>query len=232
MKTLALIALVACAPTPQQAVAPVATPPQPPAAAAPVATPPMFAPPATGPDAGHSFRLHKFMQEIGREADTFAVTPDGNIVASSSFAFRDRGWTVPLSARVEMTRAGALLSYEIWGDTSRLSYIDERVRLRSDGAYDVTRDGKQTRVALAPGAIIASGYAPMLVQELALQTWRARGKPAAMPTLEGGSLAISSRGSESYDGPAGKITLEHVAIGGLVGVSRTRGSTTRDCSQR
>jgi imidazolonepropionase-like amidohydrolase len=221
MKALVVIALAACAPTPQPAGAP--APPQPPAAARPVvastraANPPaMFAPPATGADATHGFRLHKFMQEIGREADIYVVTPDGTIEASSSFAFRDRGWTVPLSARVELGSDGSLISYEIWGDTSRLSYIDERVRLRSDGAYDITRDGKRERVVAAPGSVVASGYAPMLVQELVLQTWRARGKPSAMPVLEGGVLAISSRGTETYDGPAGKLALEHVAIGGLV----------------
>jgi imidazolonepropionase-like amidohydrolase len=176
----------------------------------------MFAPPATGEDAGHDFRLHKFMQQIGREDDTFVTTPDGTIEAKSSFSFRDRGWTVPLSARIELARDGALISYAIWGDTSRLSKLDERVELRSDGAYDITRDGKRTRVELAPGAVVASGYAPMLVQELVLQTWRARGKPASMPLALGGELTISSRGNESYDVPAGKVALEHVAIGGLV----------------
>jgi hypothetical protein len=214
MNRLALIAVAACAPTTQQTVAP-AQPPQPPAAAPPVATA-MFTPPATGADATHGFRLHKFMQEIGREADTYVTTPDGTTVASSSFAFRDRGWTVPLSARIALTRDGALLDYEIWGGTSRISDIDERVQRRPDGAYDITRDGKRERVVAAPGSVVASGYAPMLVQELVLQTWRARRKPAAMPLVEGGELAISSRGNETYDGPAGKLALEHVAIGGLV----------------
>jgi imidazolonepropionase-like amidohydrolase len=176
----------------------------------------MFAPPATGRDAEHGFRLHKFMQEIGREDDTYVATPGGTIEAKSSFSFRDRGWTVPLSARIELGSDGTLISYAIWGNTSRISDIDERVQLRSDGAYDLTRDGKRTRVELAPGAVVASGYAPMLVQELVLQTWRAHGKPASMPLLEGGELTIRSRGSESYTGPAGNVALEHVAIGGLV----------------
>jgi imidazolonepropionase-like amidohydrolase len=176
----------------------------------------MFAPPPVGPDAARSFRLHKFMQEIGREGDTYVATPGGTIEAKSSFAFRDRGWTVPLSARMELGSDGSLISYAIWGDTSRSSDIDERVQLRSDGAYDVTRDGKRARVALAPGAVVASGYAPMLVQDLVLRTWLARGKPASMPLLDGGELAIRSRGNESYDGPTGKVELEHVAIEGLV----------------
>jgi hypothetical protein len=192
----------------------------------------MFAPPATGEDAGHSFRLHKFMQEIGREGDTFVTTPDGTTEAKSSFSFRDRGWTVALSARVELARDGALISYAIWGDTSRLSKIDERVQLRSDGAYDVTRDGKRTRVELAPGAVVASGYAPMLVQELVLQTWRARGKPASMPLAS----AASSRSARA----ATRATTCHRARSrssmsrspASCGASKMYGSTTRISSPR
>lgn len=185
---------------------------------APIAAPPpasrpavALAVPATGPDAARGFILHKFMQEIGAEIDTFTPTPEG-IEVKATFAYRDRGSTVALAAKLVLATDGALRSYAVWGETSRASQIDERVDRRGDGAYDVLRDGKAARVEPVAGAIVASGYAPMAIQDLVLRTWVARGKPATLPLLTGGELTIRSRGTETYD----QVTLEHVAIGGLV----------------
>ena len=218
MKSFAILAVVVACSTPSAP--PIAAPTQ---LATPAASPAIaqlprvtFELPATGPDASTSFRLHKILQAIGREADTFVALPDGGVEAKATFAFRDRGSTVPLAAALELAPDGSVRRYAIWGDTSRISEVDERIELRSDGAYDVLHAGKRERVVAPAGAVIASGYAPMLIQDLVLRTWLARGRPKTLPLVTGGELAITPRGTETYDGPAGKLTLEHIAIGGLV----------------
>ena len=90
--------------------------------------------------------------------------------------------------------------------------IDERVERRPDGAYDIARDGVVTRVAEPGLAVIDSGYAPMLMQDLLLRAWIQHGRPKVMAKLPEGELRIESRGTQTY----GTLALEHVAISGLV----------------
>ncbi len=171
---------------------------------------------ATGPDADVDFVLNKGLDEIGAEQDRFVARPDGTIAASALFAYRDRKVTVPLAASLTIAADGSLVRYAVWGSTSRFTGLDELVERRADGAYDITRGTERARVAAAPNAIVAPGYAPMLMQALALRVWNQRGRPAKLPTLEGGELEISSRGKEAYQLGGKSLELEHVAIHGLV----------------
>jgi imidazolonepropionase-like amidohydrolase len=172
-------------------------------------------PPPLGADSVN-FTLHKILAEVGSERDTYVATPDGGTEAKAVFSYRDRTQTVPLAASFDFGPDGALTHYAAWGRTSRLTSIDDRVDAR-DGAYDVSRAGDEpTRVKPAGVAVAASGFAPILAQALMLRAWNQHGRPATMAMLPEGSVAIEARGKETYDGEKGKITLEHVAVSGLV----------------
>ncbi len=163
------------------------------------------------------FRLHKFLQDIGTERDTYTPVA-GGVEAKASFSFRDRGTTVPLAARYLLTADGAVQRFEVWGSTSRLSLIDEAVERLPDGSYVVKRlGGPDARVRPASPPVAASGYAPVLGQDLLLRAWVARGRPRTMQLLPEATVTIESRGRETYDGEGGKkVALEHVALSGLV----------------
>ncbi len=171
-----------------------------------------------GPTETVTFRLHKFMQEIGTERDTYRSVRGGT-EAKAVFGFRDRGSTVSLAASYLLAADGSLRRYQAWGDTSRLSSIDDRVEALGGGRYLVSR-AQQAEAPVRMGAaapVAMSGYAPLLGQDLLVRSWVARGRPRSIPLLPSGSATFEPRGSDTVTGEDGaKVTLEHVAIGGLV----------------
>ena len=172
-------------------------------------------PPPLGADR-IAYTLHKFMAEVGAERDTFVAMPDGGTEAKAVFSYRDRMATVPLAARFDFGPDGALREYAAWGRTSRFTVIDDRVDARG-GAFEVSRGGGKPASVRPDGvAIAASGYAPVLAQALMLRAWNQHGRPAKMAMLPEGEVAIEARGKETYNGEKGKVTLEHVAVSGLV----------------
>jgi imidazolonepropionase-like amidohydrolase len=172
------------------------------------------APPPLGADV--RFTLHKFLNEVGSERDTYIATADGGTEAKAVFSYRDRKDTVPLAARYDFGADGALQEYQACGRTSRFTQIDERIDARH-GGFEVWHEGARTATARPAGAaVVLSGYAPMLGQDLMLRAWNQRGRPATLQMLPEGEVAIESRGKESYDGKSGKVTLEHLAVSGLV----------------
>jgi imidazolonepropionase-like amidohydrolase len=215
MRLLPFALMAACAPPPR-APEPKPVPPPP--------TPPVVLPPATfttppaalGKADSVGFVLHKFLLELGGERDTYAALPGGGVEAKAVFSYRDRGATVPLAASVAIGPDGRIRHFAAWGGTSRFTTIDDRIDLRADGAYDVTRDGSVRRVSPPAPFVVASGYAPMLLQDLAFRAWNQQGRPAKLAMLPEGELAIAARGKETYDGPAGKVTLEHLSVTGFV----------------
>jgi imidazolonepropionase-like amidohydrolase len=163
------------------------------------------------------FTLHKFLAEVGVEIDTYVALPGGGTEAKALFSYRDRRSMVPLAASFTFGSTGALERYAAWGRTSRFTKIDDRIDARTDGGFDVRRaDAKVTRVVPGGLAVVGSGYAPMLAQELMLRAWSQHGRPAKIALLPEGEVAIESRGNETYDGATGKVTLEHVAVSGLL----------------
>jgi hypothetical protein len=109
------------------------------------------------------FHLHKVLRKIGIERDTSTPGGDGTVEIKASFGFQDRGTEVPLAATFQLAQDGSLLSYAAWGNTSRMSAIDERVDVDADGVYLVRRLG-ETPVRVRPRApfAVGSGYAPVL----------------------------------------------------------------------
>jgi imidazolonepropionase-like amidohydrolase len=162
------------------------------------------------------FHLHKVLRKIGVERDTFTPRGDGTMEIKASFGFQDRGTEVPLAAAFRVSPGGVIRSYEAWGSTSRLTAIDERVELDADGSYVTQRLG-ETPLRVRPRApfAVASGYAPVLAQDLMLRKWVESGRPATMALVPEGTLTIESRGKETYVVEEKSIDLEHVSVRGL-----------------
>ena len=162
------------------------------------------------------FHLHKILRKIGIERDSFTPSPDGSMEIKASFAFQDRGTEVPLAAVFRFDPSGELRSYAAWGNTSRISAIDDRVELDADGSYVAQRLGQvPLRVKPRPPFAAASGYAPVLAQDLMLRKWVESGRPATMALVPEGTLTIESRGKESYPVEGKTVELEHVSVRGL-----------------
>jgi hypothetical protein len=162
------------------------------------------------------FHLHKFLRKVGIERDTLTPGSDGSAEIKASFGFQDRGTEVPLAAAFRIGEGGVLRSYEVWGNTSRLSSIDERVDLEADGSYLVRRLG-EAPVRVRPRApfAVASGYAPVLAQDLMLRKWVRNGRPPAMHLVPEGTVTLESRGQETHEVEGKSVELEHVAVRGL-----------------
>lgn len=163
------------------------------------------------------FHLHKFLLPVGVEVDTYVPTGTGEVEAKASFGFQDRGSQVTLAASFLLGTDGAPVDYAAWGRTSRSSSIDERVHVAADGSAAVHRVGAApVRVRTDERAVISSGYAPVLAQDLMLRTWVARGRPPTMPRLPEGTVRVTTRAREVYALEGKSVTLEHVSVEGLV----------------
>jgi imidazolonepropionase-like amidohydrolase len=164
-----------------------------------------------------AFRLHKFMQEIGTERDTYRPVA-GGLEARATFAFRDRGSTVSLAATYRLGADGSLRRYQAWGTSSRMSSVDDRIEARGRGEFLVSRDGQPDARVRAAAPFATSGYAPVLGQDLLLRAWVARGRPRSIRLLlPDGTATFESRGVDTIKGEAGAmVKLEHVSVGGLV----------------
>ncbi|MCY1059359.1 amidohydrolase family protein [Nannocystis sp. SCPEA4] len=163
------------------------------------------------------FHLHKFLQRIGVERDTYTRDGAGDLEAKASFGFQDRGSQVTLAAAFRLGPDGLPRDYQAWGRTSRMSTIDERVTREADGSFTQSRVGEAPVHATPPAAyVIASGYAPILAQDLLLRAWVARGRPATMTLLPAATVTIEARGKQEYEVEGKRVTLEHVSVRGLV----------------
>jgi imidazolonepropionase-like amidohydrolase len=162
------------------------------------------------------FTLYKLLAETGSEQDTYVAMPGGGTEAKAVFSYRDRTQTMPLAEVYDFASDGALLRHAAWGRTSRYTAEDDRIEARG-GGFAVSHAGASPTIVRPEGlAVAVSGYAPMLGQDLMLRAWNQHGRPPKMALLPAGEVAIESRGKETYDGAAGKVTLEHVAVTGLV----------------
>src|SRR5260221_14210107 len=73
------------------------------------------------------FNLHKFEQLIGRE--TYTLMPSqGEVVLKSDFKFTDRGTSVPLTATLTMEKDLMPRDFQIKGNISRFSSIENRLQ--------------------------------------------------------------------------------------------------------
>src|SRR5579862_7108394 len=121
--------------------------------------------PASSPVEQGKFTLHKFEQAIGEE--TYEIRREGESLAvKMDFKFTDRGRAVPLSATFRGSLEYTPGTFEIKGNTSRITTIDEAVTIEADKVHLRTRD-KESDVAAPTGPYFTiAGYAPTTMQML------------------------------------------------------------------
>jgi imidazolonepropionase-like amidohydrolase len=161
-----------------------------------------------------TFLLHKMEQPIGEE--TYEITRDGqSLTVKMEFKFTDRGTPVPLAATF---RGGADLTpenFEIKGQTSRDSTIDEAVEVSAEKVRLRNHD-KWTEAARPKQFFTIAGYAPAAMQMLLVRYWAAHGSPAEMETLPVGRVKVGPRGQDSIKIAGRNETLDRFTIEGLI----------------
>jgi len=161
------------------------------------------------------YRLYKFQQPIGTERAIAERRADGTTEVRSTFAFNDRGTTVPLASLLALDSSGAPLRFQIWGSTSRHSAADDRVTIAS-GIAEVEHGGETSRKPVPERFFVSGGYAPVAVTERLWMYWNAHGRPAVLPLLPAGEVRIAARGSdEIVDDSGATQRLERFSIAGL-----------------
>src|SRR4029077_13834695 len=142
-----------------------------------------------------TFRLHKMEQPIGEE--TYEIARENqSITVKMDFKFTDRGTPVSLPATV---RAAADLTpekFEIKGQTSRSTAIDEAVEVGADKVRLRNRD-EWTEAARPKQFFTIAGYAPAAMQMLLVRYWATHGSPAELETLPVGRVKVEPRGQDT-----------------------------------
>ena len=153
-----------------------------------------------------SFNLHKFEQLIGKETYTMARS-DKELVLRSDFKFTDRGTAVPLTATLVMEPDLTPREFQIKGNISRFSSIENAVHGRSAG-----------QVTIPPGENFfdIQGYAPVAVQMMLVRYWRSHGSPKTLKTLPRGEVQIQEQGTEEFTIGSRKVQLHKLSVRGLL----------------
>jgi imidazolonepropionase-like amidohydrolase len=171
-------------------------------------------PSAAGVAEQGKFILHKFENPIGEE--TFQIVRDGDSLnVKMDFKFTDRGTPVPLSATFRGSEDLTPQAFEIKGQNSRSTAIDEAVEVRSGQIRLRDRD-KWTEVARPAQFFTIAGYAPATMQMLMVRFWASHGSPAEMVTLPSGRVKIEPRGQDVIAIDGKNETLDRFTIEGLI----------------
>jgi imidazolonepropionase-like amidohydrolase len=142
------------------------------------------------------FTLHKFEQPIGEE--TYEIRRDGDSLAVKvDFKFTDRGQAVPLTATFRSAPDFTPQAFEIKGNTSRGTTIDEAVTVASDTVHLRTRDKQSDLATLSGPFFTIAGYSPATMQMLMVRYWATHGSPAQLPTLPSGIVKVEPRGQDT-----------------------------------
>jgi len=160
------------------------------------------------------FLLHKFEQPIGEE--TYEIEPDGNsLTAKIDFKFTDRGTDVPLSATFRSTLDLTPEAFEIKGQTSRDTKVDEAVEVLQGKTR--LRDHDAWTEAIPPKQFFTiAGYAPTTMQMLMVRFWAAHGSPAQLATLPHGKVKIERRGQDTISLNGQSDTFDRYTVEGLI----------------
>ena len=143
---------------------------------------------AAAPVEQGKFILHKFEQPIGQE--TYEVTKDGDSLAvKMDFKFTDRGSPVPLTASFRGAADWTPEEFEIKGNNSRSTTIDDAVEVQAEKVRVRDRE-KWTESARPAQFFTIAGYAPATMQMLMVRYWAAHGSPAQLATLPSGKVKI------------------------------------------
>ena len=170
-----------------------------------------------------AFRLHKFKQPIGWERDTIR-SDSASINASMHFLFVDRGTPVPLVAHWIGAADFTPSHFDIKGNTSRLSTINDTVEsdtvlLPTGSRRTRITSGAQSKIitmSRAERAFTIGGYAPVLMQECLVGYWQKHGKPTSLSTTPVGEVHIVDRGRDTIAIAGAPHILRRYAINGLI----------------
>jgi imidazolonepropionase-like amidohydrolase len=161
-----------------------------------------------------TFRLHKMEQPIGEE--TYEIARDGqSITVKMEFKFTDRGTPVPLAATLRAASDLTPERFEIKGQTSRSTVIDEAVEVGAEKVRLRNHD-KWTEAARPKQFFTIAGYAPAAMQMLLVRYWAAHGSPAELETLPVGRVKVEPRGQDTIKIGGKDETLERYTIEGLI----------------
>lgn len=160
------------------------------------------------------FRLHKFMQPIGEE--TYEISRAGDsLVVKSNFKFTDRGTPVPLTATLRTNLELTPEAFEIKGNTSRYSTIDEAIQINSSAA--TIRKGAETRQATVPSRFFTvAGYAPVAIQQTMMRYLMQNKIKAPLPTLPRGEVTIVKRGTDNIKIGNRLVELVRYSVSGVI----------------
>jgi imidazolonepropionase-like amidohydrolase len=160
------------------------------------------------------FILHKFENPIGEE--TFQIVRDGNSLnVKMEFKFTDRGTPVPLSATFRGTEDLTPEAFEIKGQNSRSTSIDEAVEVQPSQIRVRDRDKWTESVRPAQFFTIA-GYAPATMQMLMVRFWASHNSPAELATFPSGQVKIEPRGQDQISIDGKTETLDRFTVEGLI----------------
>jgi len=160
------------------------------------------------------FVLHKFENPIGEE--TYQITRDGaSLAVKMDFKFTDRGTPVPLKTTFRAAKDLTPEAFEIKGQNSRVTTIDEAVEVQA--AQVRLRDrGKWTEAARPSQFFTIAGYAPTTMQMLMVRFWASHGSPAELTTLPNGRVKIEPRGQDVISVGGKSETFDRYTIEGLI----------------
>ena len=152
------------------------------------------------------FHLHKFEQLIGQEIYTLTRSQN-DVVLKSDFKFTDRGSAVPLTTALTMEPDLTPRDFQIKGQISRFSSIENSVHGRSAGQETIAPDEKFFDI---------QGYAPVSVQMMLVRYWHSHGSPKSLKTLPRGEVQIQELGTETFTIASRKVQLRKLSIRGLI----------------
>ena len=161
------------------------------------------------------FVLHDEERISGRE--TYDVVEDGKALkATINFNFANRGRNVPLSATFRGYKDWTPIGFEIKGNTSRFTTIDQAVEVRS-GKLHVRSRSEEHDVAAPQRFFTIAGYAPTTMQMLLLRYWRAHDSPSQLDVFpRGGQVHIVARGRDVVTVGGRRISLQRYMVNGLI----------------
>jgi hypothetical protein len=161
-----------------------------------------------------TFDLYKWQNRIGREFSTSARSGDGREVRTT-FSFTDRGRTVALSSLLELSADGTPRRFQIWGDTSRSSTVDDRLVVSADALTIEQREAKRTE-RRPDQFFVGSSYAPMILTEELWRYWKAHGSPRQLRVIPLGEVTFDRRGEDAVTNDEGDPrTLERWTVTGI-----------------
>jgi imidazolonepropionase-like amidohydrolase len=161
-----------------------------------------------------TFDLYKWQNRIGREFSTSVASSEGREVRTT-FSFTDRGRAVALASLLELGADGAPRRFQIWGDTSRSSTVDDRVVVSADSLTIEQREARRSE-RRPERFFVGSSYAPMVLTEELWRYWKAHGSPRPLRVIPLGDVAFERRGEDAVTNDEGdRRTLERWAVSGI-----------------